>query len=121
MTSSHLSQLAQIASLTGASPTQMMSQATQLAQYEQDVLRAYIGGEITGGKGGGGGPASGKGSQDFVSSFSSNIFRRSECRHDQHGLEAPDLSRLKISILLEVPILHKESQATKHLSSGTIP
>merc|ERR1719361_600427 len=44
VTSSHLSQLAQIASLTGASPTQMMSQATQLAQYEQDVLRAYIGG-----------------------------------------------------------------------------
>ena len=45
ITSSHLSQLAQIASLTGASQTQMASQAAKQAQFEQDVLRSYIGGE----------------------------------------------------------------------------
>merc|ERR1740128_843225 len=44
ITSSHLSQLAQIASLTGASQTQMASQAAKQAQFEQDVLRSYIGG-----------------------------------------------------------------------------
>ena len=45
ITASHLSQLAQIASLTGGSQTQMASQAAKQAQFEQDMLRSYIGGE----------------------------------------------------------------------------
>merc|ERR1719237_21585 len=44
ITASHLSQLAQIASLTGGSQTQMASQAAKQAQFEQDMLRSYIGG-----------------------------------------------------------------------------
>ena len=76
ITSSHLSQLAQIASLTGGSQTQMASQAAKQAQFEQDVLRSYIGGE-----------------EDvqqylmlFMVCFHFRITRSSQCRPDQYDL-----------------------------------
>merc|ERR1719282_561660 len=43
ITSSHLSQLAQISSLTGSDQSQMAAQAAKQAQFEQDVFRSYIG------------------------------------------------------------------------------
>ena len=47
ITSSHLSQLAQISSITGGDQGQMSAQAAKQAQFEQDVLRSYIGGGQT--------------------------------------------------------------------------
>jgi len=44
ITSSHLSQLAQISSITGGNQSQMAAQATKQAQFEQDVFRSYMGG-----------------------------------------------------------------------------
>ena len=44
ITSSHLSQLAQISSITGGSQTQMAAQAAKQAQFEQDMIRSYMGG-----------------------------------------------------------------------------
>ena len=45
ITSSHLSQLAQISSITGGNQSQMAAQATKQAQFEQDVFRSYVGGK----------------------------------------------------------------------------
>ena len=44
ITSSHLTQLAQIASITGTSQESMTAQAKKLAQFEQDVLLSLMGG-----------------------------------------------------------------------------
>ena len=43
ITTSHLSQLVQIASLTGANQSQLTSLATKQAQFEQEYLRSYLG------------------------------------------------------------------------------
>ena len=43
LTSSHLSQLVQISSLTGANQTQLTQLASKQAQFEQDYLRSYLG------------------------------------------------------------------------------
>ena len=42
ITSTHLSQLVQISSLTGANQTQIGSLATKQAQFEQDYLRSFL-------------------------------------------------------------------------------
>ena len=44
ITSTHLNQLVQIASLTGANQGQLSSLATKQSQFEQDYLRSFLGG-----------------------------------------------------------------------------
>merc|ERR1712038_1688074 len=47
ITSTHLTQLVQISSLTGANQSQLSSLANKQSQFEQDYLRTYLGGAAT--------------------------------------------------------------------------